>query len=443
MKFRQGSLQELVGSSIYNIIRQGGGALLGFITSIILAKSLGTENRGVYALIVLFPITAFNFVNLGIPTSITYFVARKDYDFSVMFVGNLLISIVLSALGFGVAFLFLKLGGEYFLPNLSPQLLIISVSLIPLMIFNANLLGMFIGLQDFKRYNAFDLISNIVFLVLLACFVVFTRLDVVKAIFSNIASYFISTILIFIVLQREHPINKKMVSFGVLKDFIVSSVSYGFKTYFQNMISFLNFRSDKYLLNYFSGSSSLGLYDISVGFAEQLWFISRSLSSVLYPKISSLKDNMQEGAHLTAFVTSWTIWLSAAGSLLAFFLVDLVVPLFFGVEFTGVSLGFKYLLPGIVTASGSRLLTQYIAASGRPQVNAIHSMIGLILNVSINLFLIPRMGLVGASLTSSISYSVVTIIKAGTFCTMTGISWTALIIPQFKNGSGGNPISKS
>ncbi len=52
---------------------------LGIVISILLARILGPENRGIYALIILIPSFAFMFSNMGINSSTVFYMGKGTY----------------------------------------------------------------------------------------------------------------------------------------------------------------------------------------------------------------------------------------------------------------------------------------------------------------------------------------------------------------------------
>jgi Na+-driven multidrug efflux pump len=65
--------------------------------------------------------------------------------------------------------------------------------------------------------------------------------------------------------------------------------------------------------------------------------------------------------------------------------------------------------------AGSRILANAIAAKGSPQINMYTSAFVMILNIILNIILIPKYGLLGAAVATSIAYSINTILRVWLF----------------------------
>ena len=72
-----------------------------------------------------------------------------------------------------------------------------------------------------------------------------------------------------------------------------------------------------------------------------------------------------------------------------FLIIDFIINIFFGEEYLNASLAFSILLPGIVFLSGSRILSNNIAARGKPEVNLYIAGIIFFISILGNLVFIP------------------------------------------------------
>jgi O-antigen/teichoic acid export membrane protein len=90
---------------------------------------------------------------------------------------------------------------------------------------------------------------------------------------------------------------------------------------------------------------------------------------------------------------------------------------------------FLVLLPGAVSMSLAKVMGSYVAGRGRPGVMAMGTIGVLIINVALNILLIPKLGIVGASLASLVSYT----LQAGLYVylasRLSGQPWRSLFVP--------------
>jgi O-antigen/teichoic acid export membrane protein len=87
-----------------------------------------------------------------------------------------------------------------------------------------------------------------------------------------------------------------------------------------------------------------------------------------------------------------------------------VINFLFGKEFLLAIRPFVWLMPGIYFISIQNILVKYLAVKNYPVIIIYTWTISLILNIFLNLYFIRTYGIVGASLASTITYILITII---------------------------------
>ena len=143
--------------------------------------------------------------------------------------------------------------------------------------------------------------------------------------------------------------------------------------------------------------------------SESLWYLTNSLATVLFPKISATKDNI-ESERITAKSCRLGFGMTIIGALILFFLAPWIIKILFGKEFLSGAMAFKILLPGIIIFSIANVLASYIAGKGFPQYNSLAASVSLIFTVGLDIFLIPKWGINGAALATTVSYIMATLI---------------------------------
>ncbi|MGD0247562.1 MAG: oligosaccharide flippase family protein [Candidatus Limnocylindrales bacterium] len=187
----------------------------------------------------------------------------------------------------------------------------------------------------------------------------------------------------------------------------------------------LNYRLDMVLLGLLGSVAQVGIYSVAVGFSEVAWFGVNALAAVLLPHISGVDSSVActRTASAARLAIASTMLLSAA---VAIGLELLVVPVF-GIGFRQSTPSFLAITPGLITFALFKCLSLYGIATHQMRAVSSLAAVGLALNVCANLVLIPRMGSIGAALSSSISYSATSILAAAWFLHGTGLGFRALI----------------
>lgn len=167
---------------------------------------------------------------------------------------------------------------------------------------------------------------------------------------------------------------------------------------------FLLWRVDVFILNGLATPHEVGLYSLAVTLVELTYFMTEAVSQAVIS--GQAGATMGDAAAFTARVGRSNFLFAAlllAGTVLA---SPIAIPIVFGGEFWGSVMPLVVLAPGVTGIAVARALLPYLVRLERPLAVSAVAFAALAVNVALNLALIPEMGIVGASLASSIAYGV-------------------------------------
>jgi O-antigen/teichoic acid export membrane protein len=394
--------KSFVKDSLITLVRQFLGILIGLLTTIILARYLGPEGQGMYALIILLPTILVTFLNFGVGVSSVYFVGKKEFSINTVFKTNLYFGLGLSLVSFIIGSIVILIFPENFFNSIPSEDLFTVLLIIPFMFLNQFLQAIFQGNQDFDSFNLILLFGQISLLLSSVFFLIFLDLHLLGSILSYILSQVITLSTIFYLTKKRLGIAIKNSKFSC--EYLRKSILYGIKAYVSNVIAFLIYRIDIFLISFFVNPVGVGIYVLAVNIAERLWIISQAVATVLFPRISSLVND-DEKNEITSIVNRNIFALSIISGIVVYFISEPLIYLLFGIEYLDSSKVLKFLLPGIVLFTISRILSNDIAGRGKPEINTYISIFTALSNIIMNIMLIPVYGVNGAAIATSISYS--------------------------------------
>lgn len=234
-------------------------------------------------------------------------------------------------------------------------------------------------------------------------------------IFSYISSIIISLILVVRFLPKESSL-KFVPNAAAIKN----TIRYGIIGYFANLLQFLNYRLDMFLVNFYMSLSSVGIYSIAVNLTEMMWYMTSSISLALYPKIS--QSEKAENLKLVPLICRVNFWFTIILSLIFFATSKIIVDVLYGKQFLAASRCMMILIPGICIFSITKVLANYFLGTGRPGINSTISLLALTINIALNIFLIPRYGIEGAAIATTISYTFSSLFTIIIFLRMTDLT---------------------
>ncbi len=166
------------------------------------------------------------------------------------------------------------------------------------------------------------------------------------------------------------------------------------------------YRADAMLILPLAGAEQAGLYAAATQWSEFVWFLPLAVQSVMIQSTSKLWIDGRVD-EIAALLNNM-VRLVALGTALILIVIMLfagqIMQVYFGPAFAGASLPLRVLAPGVFGYSLARILHPVIQARGN--VGALLPLIAgaAVLNIVLNILLMPVMGSVGAALSSCLTY---------------------------------------
>lgn len=208
------------------------------------------------------------------------------------------------------------------------------------------------------------------------------------------------------------PIRKKL-RLVCLKNEVVKAHLWGaLKLFFPQLAGSVYLYCDKIMLGWLSTSIvENGYYEQSLKIIRLSTTLITSLPTVMLPRISNSISSRKD--EVDSYMEKSILFVICLGIPMVFGVIAIsntLVPWFLGAEYMKSALLLKILAP-IIFINGiyNVLGYQYLLASKQEKVMTITIAIGAITNIALNLFLIPKMGATGASISSVAAELVVAI----------------------------------
>ena len=205
-------------------------------------------------------------------------------------------------------------------------------------------------------------------------------------------------------------------------------VRYSLPLYVGNVVQFLNYRLDVFLVMSFVGLAAVGRYTVAVWLAQVIWLVPSALATLVMRATAARPDGVIDRVAQTNRLSL----LIAAACAVAVAVVGTVgVTFVFGEEFRGSVTPLLLLLPGVVLFCPTIILSGYLNGIGRQVYTTWIACGSLVVTAVLNVVLIPRLGIAGAALTSTASYTLSSIATLVLVRRLPGApSLAALLVPH-------------
>lgn len=418
----------LLRDALYTIGTRFGLAVLIFATDILLARLLGPAAKGRFTLVLLYSQLAALVVGFGMDTALGL-VSGRGRDTARHGFANAIVwtavaggfAVVLSGWLYGLPTDVLPRGPlATLIPNLSAAQFAYAALAIPGELFFSLGLYALLGRKRVVAYGSIRLLRRALLVVAVIAVAAIFRLNLDAALILNLGVLVATAIAILWAAGRDGMLGLRP-SAPLLRE----EVRFGSRAILGTLAERLQFRADAFLVNAIRGVRETGVYSVTSGLAETLWYVPNALGTVMF---SRAVDPTADAGRIAAVLTRTTIAVAVATSIPAFILGPRLVEIVYGTEFGEAGDALRLILPGIVAYSVVAVLSRYIMGQGRPGTGTAVLLIGLVINVTSNLVLIPRYGISGAAASSSISYAVTALLTLIVFRRLSGRGWVETLI---------------
>lgn len=377
-----------------------GAAQLGLI--LISARTLGATQTGNLALALVFPKVLAAFLNLGMGSANVYFIASRQVTPETAWEYARNLTTITSLLGLCFGAMVISIASELFFSGIDESILAISLIALPFILLVSATASILQGMQDFPAFNKLVLFQPVlaffgaVFLWLLDA----VNLKLLVIWFS--VSHGFAGISALVALSWRMPLVGGGVPTG---QYASKAFGYGVKSHLSNLLTYLNYRADLFLVNAIVGPSSAGLYAISIRLAEQVWLIAQAFATIALPRFSALTSVDNARNKLAPQMARIALWLTISAAVILALFAEPLIVLLFGDEFVASSSTFRILLTGVVALSASQILASDLASRGLVGLNLAIMAFVLLVNIAFNLRMIPEYGIDGAAMATSVAFA--------------------------------------
>lgn len=368
--------------------------LTNLVTGIIVARVLGPESLGLWAILQLIPSYAESFGRMKFDVAAVYYLGKGKYKIGdVVFTLNVLalitsftiITIILwqSDWLYHTLFANSRTNVKYLMFLVLPQ--------IPLHFLYMNYSYLFIHREDVNSYNRMVVLQALCSSIGGIALVVIFKLGLKGVVIASTVSIFVS---VFYGVYKFGPVKRKhLINWPLIKDLF----SYVNKLYIAGVIGHINSYFTNLIVALYLLPAQVAFYSMAQSRAQLLEKVPNAMSTILFPRISKM-DNMAHSAELSAkaFRTSLTILLIAG--FIAFIMIKPLVGILYGRDFLPMVIPFWIILPGLILSSSSTTLSQFFQGTGRADIIAKVAVIPMIIQIIVSLLLIPKIGILGAAI---------------------------------------------
>jgi O-antigen/teichoic acid export membrane protein len=410
---------------------------LGFtaLASVVLAHVVGPAGTGIYSLLSNVATALGLIVAIGLPTGMMLELNRRGWSYPAALRATSFAALAMGAVGAPIglaAYMLTRNGLFHGVSLLEITLALVSVPFTIAATFTAVIA---MARQMYERYALIQIAGPAL-----------TLIAVVALIFpfgikGAVAGYLLGQVggaVVGLGLVGARARREPRVGETVTRErHLASAVAQGARSWGADMLQFLNYRLDLFIVAAYASKASVGQYSIAISLTTLGWMLPNSIAQTLVARVAALDRRVRLGevSDDTALATSnrvlrHSVLLQVPTAIGLVMLLTIGVPLIFGASFgPSVDLGLL-LIPGVVALGVGKVTSAVIVGRGYPIYGTYVTLVMAPLTIAMYFLLIPKLGATGGAIASSASYTGSTLIGIFLLKRVTQASLREALIPK-------------
>lgn len=232
-------------------------------------------------------------------------------------------------------------------------------------------------------------------------------------------SYVLATFLSLYYMQKHTPLFKPIKPTYIHKELFEFSIP----LLFTSVMFMLLTDIDTAMLGYFKTPSAIAEYNVAYPISFLLLIVLESFTFLFIPILSELHSNNKFARMRSIYqlLTKWVVFLTIPLFLLIIAYPHKIIEFTFGEAYSAASTAMIILSLGFFTRAVVGPNGATLTAIGRTRLHAYDTAVATILNIFLNLVLIPRFSYLGAAVATAVSYILLNVLYSYQVYVETGI----------------------
>ena len=408
----------LVAARISNI-------LLGIITGGLTSRWLGPEGKGQLALLSSMTSLTIVFGHLGVGDANLFHLGSGKFNARRLLDHSVGLGFILGSFYFLIGYVIYEVFQPAILADIPALAFVLALLSLPFTLSQKYVFWVILGMKKTHLRWAVTVLEGLLRVLLVFSLVLMGKMEVANVMVTALIVSFAAFATATYFASRETGLVPKLDL-----PLVRASVGFGMMPYLVACVINLILRSDVFLVKYFLDSTQLGFYSVGTNIAEKIWILPEALSMALFAHAAREQGQGVQNSKrsMTPQIVRFSAFCTALACLALILFAPIVILLINGPAFEPSINAFRMLMPGVAMMAIYQLINADLAARRRADITFYAFLIGFLVNLGLNLYLIPRWGILGAAFSSSVAYGLATGIQAFRYCRLTGVTLIELLV---------------
>lgn len=372
---------------------------VGFFILMLLTRYLGPEKFGILSYSQSFIAIFMAFATLGLDVIIVRELVKKQKDENALIGTAFYLKLIVS--GFSLALILLI---NVFIEDNDGSVLITNIIAFSLIFQSMNVIDTYFQSNVISKYAVYTntlafLISSFVKFIL-----IYYKFDLVYFAYALVFDSSIIALGYFYIYKykKQTVLNWKF-DRTIAKYFLKNA----WPLVLVVLSAFIYTRIDQIMIKHMIGNEAVGNYAAAIRISELFLFIPGLIAQSIFPKIIEVKNNNAEYFRLLEVLYSAVVWIAIPISVSIAFFSDNIVDIIYGSQYTQSSAILAILGFTIIFNSIGAVSTKLLYAENFERKYLYRTILGMVINIVLNIFLIKIYGALGAAIATMLTLVVI------------------------------------
>jgi O-antigen/teichoic acid export membrane protein len=404
----------------WNVLGNASSLIIGFGTSVALARWLGPSNRGLLALMLSVGSLALVLTAVGMPVGVVYFASKRDEDGPAILGNCLLQAAVIAAVLVPATLLLYRPLAAALGHGHGGRTWVLAEALVPIIFLDWTTHSQLQGTLRFGRFNVLLVSQRITYAVGILILLGVLKLGVSSGLLATALG---SLVMIVGAVMPILRVGRPRFDPALMRRML----SYGWRAQIGSILQMANGRLDVIILQIFRPLSQVGYYVVAQAIAELVIALADAFQWSNMALVSRNKDDAAQPS-TTGAIRHHALISGAAAVANAGF-GSLVILFAYGEAFHQALLPMLILLPGVWLLGIGYVVQGDLGGRGHPGLSSAAAGIAAAVTVALDFALIPPFGVIGAAIASVCAYAAFGLVSLFALSRVSGISARELAVP--------------
>lgn len=376
--------------------------VLTFSTSILIARKLGLNALGIWAILRLISSYLECFGRLKTEAAVIYFIGKNKYKRDEIFLSSLFINFIMIGILYTFSYFNFENIYTFFFKNSSQdfrfELKFVMGSIIFQFLF-VNFTSLFPAIKDFKTYNKLFILNTLLTLFLTFICLLFTPFGVSGLCVIYSLSPLICLFYSFRLFPRRF-IKTFSLNYLAIKDVFIYSIQF----YLIAILQELQQSGSRLITASFLAPTAIAFLDQGQKFSSLLQKTVSPLQVTLIPLISS-SDKEKAIKTVSRVIRVYSIMLLFA-SIILYISINPIINILYGEKFLPIATIVYFLIPSIFLKNITSIISCFYIGTGKAIKNVYLQILTISLQLPLTIFFIKQFGYIGVVYSILISTSI-------------------------------------